>query len=80
MPIIKSAKKKLKQDRKKSKQNARYTHTLQEIMKKFKKKDKKITLNTAYAAIDRTAKKRIIHPHKAARLKSQIARLHKKNT
>ncbi len=78
MPIIKSAKKKLKQDRKKSARNARYTHTYKQIIKKLKKGDKKITVDSAYSIIDKIARKKIIHRHKAARLKSQIARAHKK--
>lgn len=80
MPIIKSAKKKLKQDRKKSKLNARYAHTYKQIIKKVKKGDKKIALKSVYSIIDKVAQKNIIHAHKAKRLKSQIARAYRKNT
>ncbi|HLD26921.1 MAG TPA: 30S ribosomal protein S20 [Patescibacteria group bacterium] len=80
MPIIKSAKKKLKQDRKKSINNAHYAHAYKQIIKKVKKGDKKISLKSVYSIIDKAAQKKIIHAHKAQRLKSQIARTYKKST
>ncbi len=69
MPLIKSAKKKLRQDKKRTVANATYK-------KKYKVAMKKVTgsLTKVYSAIDKAAKKGIIHKNKAARLKSQAAR------
>ena len=85
MPIIKSAKKKLKQDKKRTQKNLRYEIAYKKIIdqvKKHKKADKAFHLNEylkkAYSAIDKAAKQKIIHKNKAARLKAKVAGLIKK--
>ncbi len=73
MPNIKSAKKKLRQDIKREKQNMTYKKTLKKTVKnigKMKNKD----LTKAHSTIDKAAKKGIIHKNKAARLKSKVSR------
>lgn len=73
MPNIKSAKKKLRQDAKREKQNMTYKKTLKKTVKnmgKMKSKD----LKKAFSTIDKAAKKGVIHKNKAARLKSRISR------
>ncbi len=79
MPLIKSAKKKLRQDIKRTKQNRRYEIAYKKILdqvRKHKKGEKTDELlKKAYKAIDKAAKKRIIHKNKAARLKSMASRL-----
>lgn len=88
MPIIKSAKKKLRQDIKRTKQNKVYELAYKKIMDEVRKAKKGQSagkqgksdelLKKAYKAIDKAAKKHIIHKNKAARLKSQASRmLHK---
>lgn len=76
MPIIKSAKKKLKQDKVRRGRNQAiaktYKKTLKKVIKKSKMSVKDIAL--AYSKIDKAAKKRVIHKKKAARLKSRIAK------
>lgn len=79
MPIIKSAKKKLRQDKKKQKVNARY---LVEIRKTFKqakkakgKKELSEIVRKSYAVIGKATKKKVIHKNKANRLKSRISKL-----
>lgn len=78
MPNIKSAKKKMKQDVKRTKQNTNYKSAIDDIMKKARKatsdKDGEI-VNKAYSVIDRAAKKKIIHKKKADRLKRGVSRL-----
>lgn len=66
MPVLKSAKKKLRRDIKKTKLNNLYR-------KRYKKALKK-DINVAYSEIDKALKKRIIHKNKAARLKSRVAK------
>lgn len=79
MPIIKSAKKKLRQDKKRTLKNLSYERTFKQALKAIKKggKDKPKLISNAYRAIDKAAKKRIIHKNKANRLKSEISKLKK---
>ena len=75
MPIIKSAKKKLRQDKKRTAQNLKYKKGYKQALKSLKKsKDKTKALKKAYSQVDKAVKKRVIHKNKASRLKSQIAR------
>lgn len=72
MPIIKSAKKKLRQDKVRKSLNRVIRSTFKKAIKKSSGTKKDIA--TAYSKIDKAAKKRVIHKKKAARLKSRIAR------
>lgn len=79
MPNIKSAKKKLKKDIKKTERNNQYKNKIELLMKKIKK-EKKITeikdlVKKLYSVIDKAAKKNIFHKNKANRLKSNILKL-----
>lgn len=79
MPNIKSAKKKLKQDRVRTKRNIKYEQLIEKAIKEIKKKKDQNSLKKVYSIIDKAAKKKIIHKNKAARLKSRISKLAKKN-
>ena len=73
MPIIKSAKKKLKQDKKRSLKNRRTTQAYKSAIKIALSKPSKKTVSIAYSAIDKSAKVKLIHKNKADRLKKQVA-------
>jgi small subunit ribosomal protein S20 len=80
MPIIKSAKKRVKVAAKASTRNSRTRRDLHEALKAFakaveSKKTDRIakTQATAISAIDMAAKKAVIHKNKAARYKSQLS-------
>ena len=75
MPIIKSAKKKLRQDLKRTKQNQKIENLLKTAIKQVKKLKTKDALQKAQSIIDKAAKKNIIHKNKAARIKAGIAKL-----
>lgn len=75
MPIIKSAKKKLRQDLKKSVRNAFVRQNLKKSLRLFKKNPKEKDFNKIQKLIDKAAKKNIIHKNKAARLKSRLTKL-----
>lgn len=77
MPIIKSAKKKLRQDRKREKINNKQRHLLKEALKSVKKSGASQASRKAVKLIDKMAKKHLLHKNKAARLKSRIAKLTK---
>lgn len=76
MPIIKSAKKKLRQDKKRTARNLIYKRRYKEAIKKIKKSKKptKKEIEEAYSKIDKAVKKKVIHKNKVARLKSQVAK------
>jgi ribosomal protein S20 len=77
MPIIKSAKKRVRVAEKQSIQNSKTKRSLRESMKAFHaslsaKKDTTKAQAEAYSAIDTAVKKGIISKNKAARKKSQL--------
>jgi len=81
MPIIKSAKKKLRKDLKKTKTNQKYIRKYQKAVKDFFKKKTSINkkqINSLYSILDKAVKKNIIHKNKAGRLKSRAAKFIKK--
>lgn len=73
MPIIQSAKKKLRQDKKRYKKNQGVRNKYKDMIKKAKKQRTKKTMQKAISAIDKAAKRHVIHKNKAARLKSILA-------
>ncbi len=80
MPIIKSAKKRVKVSAKAATRNAKTKRTLREAVKSFQAAlsgGKPAEISAAHAkansAIDTAAKKNVIHKNKAAHKKSQLA-------
>ncbi|HEU4914747.1 MAG TPA: 30S ribosomal protein S20 [Candidatus Saccharimonadales bacterium] len=80
MPIIKSAKKRVKVANKAAVRNSKTKRTLKGALKAFHRavtgggKDVKETQSKAQSALDTAAKKGVIHKNKAARKKSQAAK------
>lgn len=81
MPIIKSAKKRVKVAAKANNRNTRTRRSLREAMKAFNKaveagKPLEVakTQTVAASAIDVAAKKAVIHKNKAARQKAQLSK------
>lgn len=77
MPVTKSAKKALRKDRRRTLINRRIRRQLKEALKETRANPTKKLLAQAASILDRAAKKRVIHPNKAARLKSGLAKLAK---
>ncbi len=75
MPVIKSAKKKLRKDKKLTQHNGVLKALLSRVLKKAKKTPSDKTVKEASKIADKAAKKHIIHKNKAARIKSALARL-----
>lgn len=75
MPIIKSAKKKLRQDKKRTRQNLVVKKNVKTLILSFKRKTTPSNLVKVFSALDRAAKKKIFHPNKVARLKSRLSKL-----
>lgn len=74
MPTTQSAKKALRRDKRRMVVNLRIKTKMKAAIKKAKTKKNKKNLASAYSALDRAAKKGIIHQNKAARLKSQLGK------
>lgn len=75
MPIIKRAIKKLHHDRKRTVVTALAKTSLRKIIKAYRASPTKKSLEKAFQALDKAAKRNIIHANKAARLKSRLSRL-----
>lgn len=75
MPVIKSAKKKLRKDKKITKENKALKALFKDIVSKAVKKPTEVNITKAVKIIDKTAKKNIIHENKAARIKSRLSKL-----
>jgi len=80
MPTILSAKKKLKQDVRRTAVNKVYRTKMRLALKEAREKKTAKAVMAAYSALDKAAKKRVIHKNKAARLKSRLIKLVKKTS
>lgn len=75
MPVTKSAKKKLRQDKKRTLENRKAKNFLRDAIKKARKNPAEKNIIQATKLIDKAVKKYIIHRNKAARLKSSLSKL-----
>jgi ribosomal protein S20 len=73
MPIIKSAKKRVRVAGKAAARNSKTKRVLRGALKLFGRKSTAASLASAQAAADRAAKKGVIHKNKAARIKKRLA-------
>ena len=87
MPQRKTAKKALKQNKKRRQNNLQVIRGIKSTIKKLKKAiDAKDTsasqkaLTDVYKTLDKAVNKKIIHRNKAARKKGQLSKLSKKTT
>jgi small subunit ribosomal protein S20 len=75
MPVLKHAKKKQRQDKKRMLKNKKEKVVFKDLVKKAKATKSAKDMNAAFKAIDKAAKKNLIHKNKAARLKSSLSKL-----
>ncbi len=73
MPVTKSAKRALRKSLKKKASNLAIRQTYKRIVKTARREAK--DLSGAFSALDRAAKRGVIHKRKAARLKSRLSKL-----
>jgi small subunit ribosomal protein S20 len=82
VPIIKSAIKKVRKDKKRTAVNSLYVKAYQATLKKIKKSlpagrqggsDAKKLVSLFYSQIDKAVKHKVIHKNKAMRLKSRVS-------
>ncbi len=74
MPIIKSAIKKVRKDKTRTARNQKRGAVLKSLIKKARTSKTAKDLQSAFSALDKAAKVKLIHPNKAARLKSRLAK------
>lgn len=74
MPIIKSAIKKVRKDKTRTARNKKREQNFKSLVKKARLSKKALDLQAAFSALDKAAKVKLIHPNKAARLKSRLVK------
>lgn len=75
MPIIKSAIKKLRADKRKTDINNLVRKAYKTAIKTMRREPSLANLKKAASELDRAAKKHVIHRSKSSRLKSRLSRL-----
>lgn len=75
MPIIKSAIKKLRKDKVRTARNRVRAANVKSLIKKARQAKTPAALSEVFSALDKAAKVKLIHPNKAARLKSRLSKL-----
>ena len=80
MPVIRSAKKKLKVDIKRESINKKVRSFVDFIVKIAQRKPTAKSVQEAFKVIDKAVKNNIMHKNKAARLKSKLSKLMSKKT
>jgi small subunit ribosomal protein S20 len=74
VPRIRSAKKRLRQSRTRATANRALRSAIKTAVKKARQETTAETVKAAASALDRGARKRLIHPNAAARRKSRLAK------
>lgn len=74
MPIIKSAIKKVRKDKLRTARNKSRELSLKSVIKKARNSKTAKDLQSAFSALDKASKVHLIHPNKAARLKSRLSK------
>lgn len=75
MPVTKSAKKKLRLDKKRKARTEKFTSLFRNLIRKAKRQPSEKTIKNAVSIVDKAVKKHVIHKNKAARLKSSFSKL-----
>lgn len=75
MPVIKSAQKKLRQDKKKQIKNRKQKEQLRNLLKKVHSQPAASSFQKVTSMIDKAAKTGLLHKNKASRMKSRLAKL-----
>ncbi|NMC35544.1 30S ribosomal protein S20 [Candidatus Beckwithbacteria bacterium] len=80
MPIIKSAKKALRQSKRRASFNKPVKSKAKTMLKKAYQTPTKENLSEAFSSLDKAIKRKLFHKNKVARLKSQLAKLNQATT
>lgn len=80
MPIIKSAIKKVRKDKRRTQRNKKRATMVKNIVKDTRKAPNAKNLTAAFSALDKAVKVNLIHKKKASRLKSRLSKLSAKKS
>jgi small subunit ribosomal protein S20 len=75
MPVIKSAQKKLRQDKKRQFANKKTKTAYKSLVKQARENPSAKAVQATFSMLDKAAKNGIIHKNKASRLKSSLSKL-----
>ncbi|HEY4521825.1 MAG TPA: 30S ribosomal protein S20 [Candidatus Paceibacterota bacterium] len=75
MPITKSAQKALRQTKRRTTRNRAWKQKLKDAVKKAEAQKTKEAISYAFKIADKTAKVKVIHKNKSARIKSKLSKL-----
>lgn len=75
MPLIKSAKKKLRKDRTRTEHNKQLKDVLKGLIKNARRTPSAENLTKVFSNLDKATKTNLIHINKASRLKSRLSKL-----
>lgn len=74
MPLLKSAIKKVRKDKVRTKRNKKQGLNLKSLIKKARKEKSDGNLKAVFSALDKAVKVNLIHKNKASRLKSRLSK------
>jgi small subunit ribosomal protein S20 len=75
MPIIKSAQKKMRQDKKRTERNLKVKNSIKSLVKNMRRTPSATALQEVSSILDKAVKIKLIHANKSARLKSRLSHL-----
>lgn len=75
MPVLKHAKKKLRQDKVRTARNKKVKDLYKKLIKEARAKKTAESLSKAFSSIDKAAKHYILHKNTAARMKASLSRV-----
>ena len=78
MPITIQASKKLRRDKRRTEETRVVRAGVRTVVKTMRTKPTEKALSSVFTTLDKAAKRNVIHPNKAARLKSRLAKLLRK--
>jgi len=80
LPTHKSAKKRLKTNERSNIRNRAVKSHVRTVVKNAETSVDEASLKEAVSALDRAARKKVIHPNKASRMKSRLAKMVQKKS
>lgn len=75
MPLLKSSKKKMRRDKRRTEQNDLKKQVMKSLVKTMRRMPDADNLKQVSSNLDKAAKTKLIHPNKASRLKSRLSKL-----
>src|SRR5258708_1315158 len=75
MPILRHAKKKLRQDKKRTARNRGMKENFRDVVKKANEEKTPKAISAAFSAIDKAVKNHFIHKNKAGHMKSSLSKI-----